>query len=74
MEKNKKLRIAKRILHNKGTSRGITISDINLYYRATVMKTAWYWYKNRQLHQQNRVEDTDINSHTYKHLNFDKEV
>jgi hypothetical protein len=50
---NKKLRIAKTLLKDKRTSCGITMPDLKLYYREIVIKTAWYWYTDRQVDQWN---------------------
>ena len=46
---------AKNIL-KKDNGEEVALSNIKIYYKATVIKTLWFWHRNRQIIQWNRIE------------------
>ena len=63
--KYKKTWIPRAILRKKNGTGGINLPDFRIHYKATVIKTVWYWHKDRNIDQWNKIESSDKSMHLW---------
>ena len=63
---------AKAILRIRNEGRSIMLPDLKLYYRTMIIKTEWYWQKNRHSNQCNRIQSPKVKPNVYGQIIFYK--
>ena len=57
--RNKRPRISRVIMKKNVKEGGLAVPDLKLYYKAVVLKTIWYWLRDRNEDQWNRLGESD---------------